>query len=269
MEMVTTGGNADAKLGEQMEGEEVSRKVECLRGRLLAERAASRNAKEEAELMETKLIELETRLKEETKSRNRAEKRLKFLMKKLDSLEIFYVSDESEQSSFVDKSEISSASSVASTSTNFPIQNIQETVENPPKSSVVPSGDLVQNVLQISASSSQSHDSPAADEEDAESTAQKSDTEDKCHANVKSSQIVNSLNCSIKEEILKGGGDEEQDDCVDNSMALVPVDLPKKTQQTIDPAVLDATVKEVLDDLKHAKEKLQTSMEKRRMIRVG
>lgn len=69
---------------------------------------------------------------------------------------------------------------------------------------------------------------------------------------------------------MNGGGDEEQDDNVDNSMALVPVDLPKKIQQTIDPAVLDATVKEVLDALRHAKEKLQTSMEeRRRMIKVG
>lgn len=62
--------------------------------------------------------------------------------------------------------------------------------------------------------------------------------------------------------------DLDQDDNVDNSLALVPVDLPKP-KQTIDPAVLDATVRDVLDSLRHAKEKLQNQMESRRMIKVG
>lgn len=79
------------------------------------------------------------------------------------------------------------------------------------------------------------------------------------------------MKCSTnKEEMaLNGSGAEEHDDYVDNSMALVSMDLPKKTKQTIDPAVLDSTVKEVLDALKRAKEKLQTSMERRCMIKVG
>lgn len=140
------------------------------------------------------MVELETLLKEQTKSRNRAEKRLKFLLKKLESLEIFYVSDESVQCSFVDKGEISSASSVASTSTkaedkeananpNARIQNIRESTENSSKSaSIVPSRDLEQNVSQISASTSQSQNSPAADEEEInsypETTAQKLKTEE-------------------------------------------------------------------------------------------
>lgn len=68
--------------------------------------------------------------------------------------------------------------------------------------------------------------------------------------------------------------EEEQDEHqVDNSLALVPVDLPKPKpkQQSIDPEILDATVKEVLGSLRNAKEKLQTSMERRRsnMIKVG
>lgn len=54
------------------------------------------------------LIELEKKLKEENKSRNKAEKKLKYLMKKLESMNISYVSDESEHSSLFDKSEISS-----------------------------------------------------------------------------------------------------------------------------------------------------------------
>lgn len=56
-------------------------------------------------------MELETLLKQEAKSRNRAEKKLKSLMKKLESINIPYVSDESEYSAFMDKSDISSTSS--------------------------------------------------------------------------------------------------------------------------------------------------------------
>lgn len=52
-------------------------------------------------------------------------------------------------------------------------------------------------------------------------------------------------------------------------MALVPLDLPKPNQ-SIDPIVLDATVREVLDALRHAKQKIQTQMERwRGTIKVG
>ncbi|KAM0023017.1 hypothetical protein Hdeb2414_s0023g00634961 [Helianthus debilis subsp. tardiflorus] len=71
-----------------MEGAEGLRTVECLRGRLLAERAASKAANDESEQITKKLIELEKQLKMEIRSRNKAEKRLRFLMKKLDSLNI-------------------------------------------------------------------------------------------------------------------------------------------------------------------------------------
>ncbi|MQL93687.1 hypothetical protein Taro_026350, partial [Colocasia esculenta] len=71
------------------------RTVECLRGRLLAERLASRAAREEAELMSKRLSELERLLAEEIKARNKAERRLKRLLKKLESLKIFDVSSQS------------------------------------------------------------------------------------------------------------------------------------------------------------------------------
>uniref|UniRef100_A0A0V0HHA0 Putative ovule protein n=1 Tax=Solanum chacoense TaxID=4108 RepID=A0A0V0HHA0_SOLCH len=79
--------NANGKLSEKKieEEEDSLSKVECLRGRLLAERVASRIAKQEAQNMGNKMIELETKLKEETRSRNKAEKKLKFLIKKLES----------------------------------------------------------------------------------------------------------------------------------------------------------------------------------------
>ncbi|XP_033509399.1 uncharacterized protein [Nicotiana tomentosiformis] len=53
---MTCESNADGKLSEKkMEEEDSLRTVECLRGRLLAERVASRNAKEEAEIKGTKV----------------------------------------------------------------------------------------------------------------------------------------------------------------------------------------------------------------------
>ncbi|KAM3339948.1 hypothetical protein P3S68_029818 [Capsicum galapagoense] len=75
---------------------------------------------------------------------------------------------------------------------------------------------------------------------------------------------------SVQEEEGENGEDERdfQEDNVNNSLALVPIDLPKP-KETIDPIVLDATVREVLDALRHAKEKLQTRMERGRTIKVG
>lgn len=69
---------------------------------------------EDCFLVRQQLIELEKLLKQEAKSRNRAEKKLKFLMKKLQSINILHVSDESEYSGFIDKTDDSSISSTAS-----------------------------------------------------------------------------------------------------------------------------------------------------------
>lgn len=464
------GANADGKLSEKVEAEDNLRTVECLRGRLLAERVASRNAKEEAEQMENKLIELEKKLIEEYKSRNRAEKKLKFLMKKLQSMNIPYISCESEQSGSgsVERSEISSVvSSATSSSTKevndkennvnsansaiggntrefiqnsklLPVlENLQQSVsssigirDNPaagktncssdgvnspeltiqkeeieefkektfesPTASNNPeqnaysfarnqdspasqkleerseSSSVSNNSEQNSSSSAEYHDKSAAGEgtggygngvnfseltvkietespidsikyeqnassssssaEDydtpaATATATATATEtvistrnsfdfpdiamkkdeikaknespavsiepaqnnNQCQGNPKTQQEIDShhnepqssqrpkkhdrsLRSLFKKEKLdeeNGGG--EQDDQVDNSLALVPVELPKPKQQSIDPVILDATVKEVLGSLRNAKEKLQTSMERRRsnMIKVG
>ncbi|KAM0003732.1 hypothetical protein Hdeb2414_s0272g00853501 [Helianthus debilis subsp. tardiflorus] len=94
----------------RLDKDEGLRTVECLRGRLLAERAASKAANDKSEQIGKKVTELEKQLKMEIKSRNKAEKRLKFLMKKLESLNISYVSGD-ECSSISERSEISSVSS--------------------------------------------------------------------------------------------------------------------------------------------------------------
>jgi len=64
------------------------RTVECLRGRLLAERVASKAAKEEADQLAKRLDELEKKLADEVKVRNKAERRLRRAIKKLESLKI-------------------------------------------------------------------------------------------------------------------------------------------------------------------------------------
>lgn len=55
---------------------------------------------------------------------------------------------------------------------------------------------------------------------------------------------------------------------VDDSMALVVVDTSQRSRR-IDPEALDASVREVLDTLRRAKEELRSSMERRRMKMVG
>ncbi|KAL3646695.1 hypothetical protein CASFOL_009239 [Castilleja foliolosa] len=123
--MMTEVDNACSKSGvKKMEGENSVKTVDCLRGRLLAERLASRNAKEETKQLENKLMELENMLKQEAESRNRAEKRLKLLFKKLKSKNISHVSDGSEYSGLEGKSDISSLSSTNSLGTQESAQNI-------------------------------------------------------------------------------------------------------------------------------------------------
>lgn len=69
--------NSESKKMEKEEEKEDLRTVECLRGRLLAERQVSRSAKEKAELISIKMEELEKRLKEEIRLREKAEKKTK------------------------------------------------------------------------------------------------------------------------------------------------------------------------------------------------
>ncbi|URE21564.1 PPR repeat [Musa troglodytarum] len=65
-----------------------SRIVDSLRGRLLAERVATKAAEEEAESLAKRLEELERELAEEIRCRRRAEKRLKHALTKLESLKL-------------------------------------------------------------------------------------------------------------------------------------------------------------------------------------
>ncbi|KAL7092015.1 hypothetical protein ACP275_12G139400 [Erythranthe tilingii] len=282
-------GNADSNWSEKkVEGEDSLRTVDCLRGRLLSERVASKNANEEAEHLGNKLMELETLLKQEAESRNRAEKRLKLLMKKLQSMNISYISDESGYSCSVEKSDVSSVSS-STTSSSSTTKQLQENYENRQieiegrglkenlESSSKVSENLQQNDSQNS-SSSIGDKNPTTEETSGaafEIQEQKCETETNA-VSENLAQIV-AQNATIKMDEQSGTSsteeelNQESERQIDNSMAIVSIDMPLENNK-VDPEVLDATVKEVLDALRHAKEQLQSSMERRRrtnMISVG
>lgn len=71
---------------------------------------------------------------------------------------------------------------------------------------------------------------------------------------------------SLKSSTQENGSDHE--DNVANSLALVPVGFPA-TSQTAEVKPLDESVREVLDALRHARERLQSSIQRRHMVQVG
>ncbi|KAF7113515.1 hypothetical protein RHSIM_RhsimUnG0120800 [Rhododendron simsii] len=203
-------------------------------------------------------------MRAEIKSRNRAEKRLKLLMKKLDSLNLSsYYHTVSENSSNLEKSDMSSVSS--SSSTNCQIQQQYKT-KSPPKNSQ----DLDYNASLTTAPNS----SHCGSNEESLVSEQKPNFEDEEKPNFEepSGSEVNSSqdyrNPKTDDLGSSSTSDQAQDDDVDNSLALVPVDLPKESRPP-DPLIVNASVAEVLDSLRNAREKLQLSMERRRMIEVG
>ncbi|KAL7095722.1 hypothetical protein ACP275_10G041800 [Erythranthe tilingii] len=210
---MTERKNADAKWSEnKSEGEDSVKTVNCLRGRLLAERVASRNATEEADQLGNKLLEVEKMLKQEAKSRNRAERKLKILVNRLQSMNIPYVTNESEKG--------------------------QESETGSNQDLIFPT---------ISNNSGQNEDYL---------TSEKLDFSDNHR--------------------IEGISQEDDQECpykhIDNSMALIAVDTLPHENQTVDPEILDRTVKEVLDALRHAKEQLQSSMQRKRIstiLKVG
>ncbi|KAJ6864851.1 hypothetical protein NC651_035426 [Populus alba x Populus x berolinensis] len=254
----------------KMEGEDSLRTLECLRGRLLAERQASKIAKEEAELMGSKLIELEDKLREEIKLRKKAEKKHKFLMKKLESLKIWPASEGTEKSS---SSEISGFSSASSTSTAGH-KDPEESESKPRVIIATDSHDMKdygsetttsnQNTCTVSDSIGETQDSNADNSLDKSrhetvACSQDSKIDDRSSASIKASVV----------EMEKNAGNEsDNEDYVNNSLALVPLSLPASTKKS-ELKVVNRSVLEVLDALRHAREQIQSSMERRHMIRVG
>ncbi|KAL7170007.1 hypothetical protein ACSBR2_034958 [Camellia fascicularis] len=209
------------------------------------------------------VMEIENQLRVEIKSRNRAEKKLKLVLKKLESLNISFGSEESEHSSFMEKSEISSVSSKEPDEDKDP----KTQITNPEKCEIEESVVKKRNCPVVS-----------QDLEDNNVSSNQACSEE--HSEVEWSQNCNDpktydlsssiLRCLVEKGDINGGSnDQAEDDYVDNSLALVPIDLQKATTQPIDPPIVNASVKEVLDALRHAREKLQWSMERRHILQAG
>lgn len=259
------------------EEDEGLRTVECLRGRLLAERAASKAANDESEQIAKKVIELEKQLKMEIKSRNRAEKRLKFLMEKLESLKISYVSAD-ESSSFSEKSEISSVSSSSKSQDQMELQktqfrNTSKCVTDGDRRSCPSQEDKLGSVDEsISGNSNEKdHEDDALKKDDnngSKSPITKENIDDEGHGEDVDYNVDNSMALVMVEEttIMTSGYDENRDDAFDNSMALVVVDNVVKEDKQ-DMPISHGNVKDVLDALRYARESLQRSTEMRQRLR--
>ncbi|XWS43662.1 hypothetical protein CRYUN_Cryun16bG0122400 [Craigia yunnanensis] len=268
----------DSKWSEKkMKGDDGLRTVECLRGRLLAERQASKTAKEDAELMGNKLIELETKLKEETKLRNKAEKRLKLLRKKLESLTILTSLEESEQSSSSEHCAVSSVSSTSSSGTKDPEESTsksQNAVPEMSKNEKENASDTTASIksLEISFSEEKSN-SPGTTKSDTKDSSHEnsSDKSSSSHEDPKiDDKSSSNLKASTVEIDMNGRNvNYEDDDYVDNSLALIPLKLPETKLAPDQIKIVSKSIGEVLDTLKHARERIQSSMKRRQMIRVG
>ncbi|XP_039016267.1 uncharacterized protein LOC120146846 [Hibiscus syriacus] len=184
-----------------MESDEGLWTVECLRGRLLAERQASNTAKQDAELMGNKVMELEIELKEETKLRNKAERRLKLLRKKLESLKLLPTLEEN----------------ASDTTTSIKCFEISFSKENCNSPGTIKSDTKDSSHEKSSVKPSSGHEVPKVD-----------DT--RYFPTFILLIFSSSLKASTveidngKNENFEDGGD---DDYVDNTLALIPLFLPE------------------------------------------
>ncbi|XVF55379.1 hypothetical protein PTKIN_Ptkin06aG0032300 [Pterospermum kingtungense] len=203
-----------------------------------------------------KLIELENKLKEETKLRNKAEKRLKLLRKKLESLTTLPSLEELEKSSAV-----SCVSSSGSSGTNKDPEKSasksQISVPETPKNVEENASDTTTSIEEKSSGkSSSSQEDPKTDDDITSSSSLKASTVEIDHMSGR----------SVNYEDDDDGGDDH----VDNSLALVPMKLPETKKLGPDEIkIVSKSIGEVLDTLRHARERIQSSMERRQMIRVG
>ncbi|KAG6772504.1 hypothetical protein POTOM_023916 [Populus tomentosa] len=265
----------------KMEGRDSWRTLECLRGRLLAERQASKIAKEEAELMGNKLIELENKIREETKLRKKAEMKHKLLMKKLESLKISPALEGSEKSS---SSDTSGFSTTSFTSTSG--HRDREEFESKPQSIIQAlSQDMKDNGSETTTSNQKAcivldsiEDSTGTQDtqnSNSEHNLKDYSLDKSSHESMACSQdskaddqSSSSIEASVVEMETNAGTESDNEDYVDNSLALVPMSLPASTKKK-ELKIVNRSVIEVLDALRHAREQIQSSMESRHMIRVG
>jgi uncharacterized coiled-coil protein SlyX len=106
------------------------------------------------------LIELENQLKEETKLRKKAEKKLKILIKKLESLNIITISVESEQSSSSENCKMSSRSCTSTSDSKDPEEDEIKSQFTSPEIS-----QNLQHIVSENSASTPSHSSPSSEKD--------------------------------------------------------------------------------------------------------
>ncbi|XP_021727890.1 uncharacterized protein LOC110695001 [Chenopodium quinoa] len=247
-----------------MQGETILVTVECLRGRLQAERAASRAAEQNVDLLAIKLSELEKQLKIETKYRRKAEKKLNILIKKLESLNIpknNVISEEYERLSSSNNSEISCLSSIISTS--FNPQEYHLPAFQGSKSSSISSEIAEENTESEISAKQKGQDIIKCERSQIDHTIGRQEMDENCHG-LKQLSLEKSNNDEI---------DDNQDNFfVDNSLTLVPMSpVVELNTSSKGPLEVDSeNVKEVLDTLKQIRENLQSSIRgKGALLKVG
>ncbi|TQD96372.1 hypothetical protein C1H46_018006 [Malus baccata] len=232
-----------------MEGDGGLRTLECLRGRLLAERQASRVAKEDAELIGKKLVELQKQLKEEIKLKEKAEKKLNCLKKKLESLNN---SSKNSEKSYTQSTTTSSGS------------NHPETHEAKSKvaESEIPE-ESRQNAAD-STTSEQSHESTFTDE----NTCSQSTSGSSSSSSIECSSSPKGFchNPSHKSEDPKIEDSNRYASPVNLTSSTVPVNMPATCHTSTELKPVGENLRQVLDALRNTRENLQRSMEKRHMI---
>ncbi|KAL5149016.1 hypothetical protein HKD37_13G035951 [Glycine soja] len=271
--------NSSSKKVEADEGLNLNT-VGCLRGRLLAERQASRVAKMEAESMGNKFVELEKLLREEIKLRDKAERRLKLLKKKVGSFNCMpSKTGQLEHSDSSEKCENSCGSS--SISSLFKHSELNEITHDAKIPALPENVDHCDNVSEASTLiQTHSHNSPFSTKDcDSQNTDNFSTNSDPDYSspqilrenpnpssgNLKNDEIRLST-LSSRSSVTENESDHA--DFYDNSLALVPVTVTAKSQATNNPKPI-MSVLEALDALRHARERLQSSMRTRQMIHVG
>ncbi|KAJ8747078.1 hypothetical protein K2173_014485 [Erythroxylum novogranatense] len=270
----------DKRLSEckKLEGEDGFNTVECLRARLLAERQASRVAKENAEMMGNKLVELENKLREETKLMKKAGKKLKCLNKKLESLNISPALQGSDRSSSSENCGSSCTSSSSSSDSKDPHNSESRAQNKIPEASRNSKDDI----SEISISSNQSHCSVPVEEISIfgdrsdisfSTTLKDSSLDSSCESTSRSQDLDDGDKSPSKFRALlettSPRTESENEEYVDNSWALVPVNTPlTEPTKSSELKIINKTVVEALDALRRAREKIESSMQRGHMIRA-
>ncbi|KAJ3699465.1 hypothetical protein LUZ61_003170 [Rhynchospora tenuis] len=231
------------------------RTVECLRGRLLAERVASKEAKEVTEVIGKKLEKLEKRLNKEIKSRDKAEKRLRHALKKLESLKILDL-PESSIGSFSSYSSLANegfddkrSSSVKTDNDSLQSSSFEEVKEEK-------IGLGSENGSWCSIGSEMSR---VKDENFGNQLTKNCGSEEEFHADMrKSSASITSVQEVSEEQVIQR---EE------NKLAIVPANAETSTEKCKNKSeIKENNVHAVLLALRQVREQLQYSIERRSSI---